>query len=283
MIGDGDGWVICARGHRHWGRYGAAGLLIRTDAAVVLQHRAPWSHHGGTWGVPGGARDSHETVAAAALREAAEEAGIDADSVRLTGVHLDDHDGWSYSTVLAAPSRDVTPASTSAESVEVCWQPIEMVEHLSLHPGFALTWPTLRVAYPPPELIVDAANVVGSRPDGWWHQRLSAAQRLHDHLVVFAQAGLEPGSWPQPIRGMGLSWLYPRVTMVVEGQARPIVSGVTVHVVRANGSGDDAIVGVVRAHPHAVVVTADRELRRRVAALGADVVGPRWLLNLIAY
>ncbi|MGI8691415.1 MAG: NUDIX domain-containing protein [Geodermatophilaceae bacterium] len=284
MIGDGDGWVTCARGHRHWGRYGAAGLLIRTEGAVVLQHRAPWSHHGGTWGVPGGARDSHETVAAAALREAAEEAGIDADSVRITGVHTDDHGGWSYATVLAEPSRQVvTPASTSAESVEVGWQPVETVDQLPLHPGFALTWATLRAAYPPPELVVDAANVVGSRPDGWWHQRLSAAQRLHGQLAVFAESGLEPGSWPQPIRVVGLSWLYPRTTMVVEGEASrlSVPQSPSLRVVAADGSGDDAIVDVVREHPHAVVVTADRELRQRVGALGADVIGPRWFLNLI--
>jgi len=283
VLGDGDGWVTCARGHRHWGRYGAAGLLIRTAEAVVLQHRAPWSHHGGTWGLPGGARDSHESVGTAALREAAEEAGIDSGSVRLTGVHTADHGGWSYATVLAEALGELTPVSANAESVEVRWQTVQAVDHLTLHPGFADTWPALRAAFPPPHLIIDAANVVGSRPDGWWHRRLAAAQNLHDQLAVVAESGLEPDSWPKPGRNVGLSWLYPRITMVVEGTASRL--SVPVHpslrVVSADGSGDDAIVGVVREHPGSVVVTADRELRQRVGALHADVVGPRWLWTAI--
>lgn len=283
MLRDGDGWVTCDLGHRHWGRHGAAGLLIRTAQSVVMQHRAPWSHHGGTWGLPGGARDSHETVSAAALREAAEEGGIHPDSVRITGVHTADHGGWSYASVLAEPRTSLTPASTNAESVEVCWQPIEAVDHLPLHPGFAATWPTLRAVFPPAHLIIDAANVVGSRPDGWWHGRLAAARAFHDELAVFAGSGLEPWSWPQHSRVVGLGWVYPGVTMVVEGVARGIdvPADSEVRVVRAAGSGDDALVDVVRAHPHAVVVTADRELRERVGLLGADVVGPRWLRDLI--
>lgn len=64
--GDGDGWVVSDTGAAFWGRFGAAGLLLRAPdpggtAAVLLQHRAAWSHQGGTWGLPGGARDSHET------------------------------------------------------------------------------------------------------------------------------------------------------------------------------------------------------------------------------
>ena len=56
MSGDGNGWVVCSLGHRHWGRFGAAGILITDGDAVVLQHRAAWTHEGGTWAVPGGAR-----------------------------------------------------------------------------------------------------------------------------------------------------------------------------------------------------------------------------------
>src|SRR5690348_6784882 len=52
-----DGWTTCALGHRHWGRAGAAGLLLHRDGSagteVLLQLRAVWSHHGGTWGTPG--------------------------------------------------------------------------------------------------------------------------------------------------------------------------------------------------------------------------------------
>src|SRR5436305_11809436 len=79
--GDGDGWVISDNGGHYWGRHGAAGLLLRAPRpdgtpAVLLQHRAVWSHQGGTWGLPGGARDSHETPEETAVREAHEEAGL---------------------------------------------------------------------------------------------------------------------------------------------------------------------------------------------------------------
>ena len=90
MRGDGNGWVVSATGSRYWGRYGAAGLLLRAPApagaaTVLLQRRALWSHQGGTWGLPGGARDSHETAERAALREAHEETGVRADQIDLRG------------------------------------------------------------------------------------------------------------------------------------------------------------------------------------------------------
>jgi 8-oxo-dGTP pyrophosphatase MutT (NUDIX family) len=78
---DGDGWVFCNCGYRHWGLHGAAGLLmVRFDMGephVLLQLRAAWTHGGGTWAIPGGALDSHEDSIEAAIREAYEEAGID--------------------------------------------------------------------------------------------------------------------------------------------------------------------------------------------------------------
>jgi 8-oxo-dGTP diphosphatase len=55
--GDGDGWTECALGHRHWGLHGAAGLLLWHGGSVLLQHRAEWSHHGGTWGMVSGVLD----------------------------------------------------------------------------------------------------------------------------------------------------------------------------------------------------------------------------------
>ena len=91
--GDGDGWVVSDSGAHYWGRFGAAGLLLRAPRpdgtpAVLLQHRAVWSHQGGTWGLPGGARDSHESAAETAVREAREEAGLSAEqlAVRATVV-----------------------------------------------------------------------------------------------------------------------------------------------------------------------------------------------------
>ncbi|WP_329159754.1 NTP pyrophosphohydrolase [Streptomyces sp. NBC_01717] len=118
-------------------------------------------------------------------------------------------------------------------------------------------------------VIVDAANVVGSVPDGWWRDRLGAAERLRDSLVPFAAAGL-PGH-PGPVE----------LVLVVEGAARGIASVPGVRVESAPGSGDDRIVDLVvaEAAPPAnrdcVVVTADRELRQRVEAYGAQCTGPR--------
>jgi 8-oxo-dGTP diphosphatase len=146
--GDGDGWVVCDAGHRHWGRFGAAGLLLRHAGhrghadCVLLAHRVWWSHHGGTWGIPGGARDSGETARDAALREAVEETGIDPARVRLTGDTVDDHGGWSYVTVHARLETDVPPAlePTDGEATELRWTPVELVSDLPLHPGFAQFW-----------------------------------------------------------------------------------------------------------------------------------------------
>src|SRR5450756_2460974 len=148
MRGDGNGWVVCAAGHRHWGRFGAAGLLLRhTDPAdrcwVLLQHRAPWSHHGDTWGLPGGARDSHESSVEAALREAAEEVTLDLSRIRVLRVRPDDHGGWSYDTVVAGTAIRLDVAPANSESLALRWVPEPEVAALRLHPGLAATWPQL--------------------------------------------------------------------------------------------------------------------------------------------
>jgi 8-oxo-dGTP diphosphatase len=142
--GNGDGWVRCALGHRHWGLFGAAGLLLRHEGEVLLQHRALWSHHGGTWGVLGGARNSGETPAYAAQREAAEEAGVVPDSYAVVGEFVDDHGGWSYTTVVGrAPSAFVLRALTP-ETIDLRWVAVDAVGELPLHPGFAATWDAVR-------------------------------------------------------------------------------------------------------------------------------------------
>lgn len=142
--GDGDGWTHCALGHKHWGLFGAAGLLLWHGECVLLQHRALWSHYGGTWGLLGGARNSAESAEQAAQREAAEEAGLAADSYEVTGTYVDDHGGWSYTTVVGQARSAVLPTALTAETLEVRWVRAAAVHDLPLHPGFAATWETVR-------------------------------------------------------------------------------------------------------------------------------------------
>ena len=142
---DGDGWTQCSLGHRHWGVYGAAGLLVVAPGpTVLLQHRAFWSHHGDTWGVPGGARGSGETAVQTALREAFEETGLVEDGVKVVDELVDDHGGWTYTTVVAHALEELPVHSLDRESTDVRWVTLLDVEALPLHPGFAGTWPALR-------------------------------------------------------------------------------------------------------------------------------------------
>jgi hypothetical protein len=123
-----------------------------------------------------------------------------------------------------------------------------------------------------PLLIVDAANVVGSVPDGWWRDPVGAARRLRDSLGAVVEAGL--AGVPEDLGGPL------EVVMVVEGAARHVESSEDVRVVAAPGSGDDTIVDLVRPTAGAracAVVTADRGLRERVSEFGAYVLGPRTL------
>ena len=148
-MADGDGWVDCALGHRHWGLFGAAGLLVVAPDApwVLLQHRAPWSHGGDTWGVPGGARRRAETPEQAALRETVEETCLDVSLLDLHGQHLDDHRTWSYTTFIAsAPER--LPVVPARESVDLRWVAVDDVDALPLHPAFGGAWPALRRLLP---------------------------------------------------------------------------------------------------------------------------------------
>ena len=281
----GDGWTTCGLGHRHWGLFGAAGLLLRSapgpDGAVGLQLRVGWSHHGGTWGILGGARNGGESSVQAALREAGEEASVTPDEVHLEASYVDDHGGWAYTTVIASTAGQIPLAPRGTESDAVRWWPVDQVDDLDLHPGFGRSWPLLRGVGPAPVLVVDAANVVGSRPDGWWRDRAGAVRGLRDAL-----AGQGEGFLAAPLADGAPAGLrtFAAPVLVVEGQARDVAAVPGVEVVRADGSGDDALVATVQrlgdARP-VRVVTADRELRSRVQALGAEVVGPRTLLDLL--
>jgi hypothetical protein len=117
----------------------------------------------------------------------------------------------------------------------------------------------------PALLIVDAANVVGSVPDGWWRDRAGATARLRDRLVPLADRGL--AGFGPPLE----------VVLVVEGAARDVPAVAGVRVLAAPRSADDAIVALLEQEPAGrtrIVVTADRHLRERVSRLGAQLLGP---------
>ncbi len=277
----GDAWAIAPTGERYWGRFGAAGLLaLDPTRGVLLQHRAAWSHFGDTWGLPGGARHQGEPARDAALREAAEEAGVPTGAVRPRFVSVLDLGFWSYTTVAGDVVRAFEPEITDAESRELAWVPVTQVSDRPLHPGFADSWPRLRpLLATRPAIVVDAANVVGSVPDGWWKDRAGAAERLLDRVGTLVDSGVPAGAL-----GLPQDLWFPEWTVVVEGQARAARPRDGTALVRAEGEGDDTIVmqadRLLDADFRVTVVTSDRALRRRVTELGADVVGARWLLDL---
>ncbi|MEV8534709.1 NUDIX domain-containing protein [Streptomyces sp. NPDC051211] len=147
----GDGWVNCAQGHGHWGRFGAAGLLpvhrgADGEAYVLLHHRGADTDQGDTWSVLGGARDSHESAAEAAIREAVEESDLDPARVRVERVVRDDHGGWSYDTVIVSVDQRMVVQPVDGESLALAWVPLSEVPDINLHPGFATSWPRVRAA-----------------------------------------------------------------------------------------------------------------------------------------
>jgi len=132
-------------GQRFWGRFGAAGLLVHDlRRGILLQHRADWSHFGGTWGLPGGARHAGESAVDGALREAAEEAAVPPDAVHVLFESVLDLGFWSYTTVVGQAVRPFEPHMADVESIELRWVPVDEVNALPLHPGFAASWPQLR-------------------------------------------------------------------------------------------------------------------------------------------
>ena len=140
----GDAWVEGPDGKKYWGLFGAAGLLVlHPPLGVLLQLRADWSHHGGTWGIPGGALKLGETAIAAALREAHEEASVPEDMVEVFDHVILDLGFWSYTTVLGIAEQFFQPEITDLESAALEWVPLAEVLHRPLHPAFELAWSDL--------------------------------------------------------------------------------------------------------------------------------------------
>lgn len=136
-------------------------------------------------------------------------------------------------------------------------------------------------------VVVDVANVMGARADGWWRDRAGAALRLCREVAALAARGIRAGEIP----GANGGGTGPAgFVLVLEGRARDAAARLEdphpgIRVISATGSGDDTIVtetaGLVASGASCLVVTADRELRRRCAAEGASVAGPSWLLGLL--
>ena len=137
--------------------------------------------------------------------------------------------------------------------------------------------------------------MMGSRPDGWWRDRPGAAVRLHAEITALAATGrpVLPGENGPPEFVMVLEGATRAAAARIDAATRAPAARIDaapgpgpasrVRVIQADGSGDDAIVDLVRELPgRRVVVTADRELRRRCVAAGAEVLGPSWLMGLLS-
>ena len=146
-------YATCSHGHRHWGTAGAAGALVFTaepaGPRVLLTLRSADVHQGGTWSVPGGAIDPGDADArAAAVREIAEELGLDVAGYPVVGRHEFECGGWTYSTLLLLAPDAVPLTASGWETDDVRWLEVDDVDRLAerraLHPSFASSWPALR-------------------------------------------------------------------------------------------------------------------------------------------
>lgn len=282
----GDAWITAADGAKYWGKFGAAGLLAydRSRDAILMQHRVTWSDHGDTWGIPGGALQEGESAIPGAIRESQEEAGVPDNAVVPHYTHVLDRGGWAYTTVVAEVSVPFEPEITDPESHALEWVPVDHVELKTLHPAFAETWQLLKhLVRRAPAIIVDAANVVGAVPDGWWKDRRGATERLRDRIeeLALSSTGVRPAFLDIPPK-FGIELVFPDWYFITESTAKGIDSTPLVRVVDADLSGDDAIVAQVEAltaqDAITTVVTSDAELRTRCEIAGAT--SARGSLNL---
>ena len=311
----GNGWVTCEQGHQHWGLFGAAGVLAyapdpddQAGSLVLLQHRARWSHQGGTWALPGGAMDSDETPAEAALREADEECMLDPKLVVPRGMYSEEHGGWAYHTIVAQAAAPFRVYSDAYESDEVVWLPAGQVDQRDLHPGFAASWPLLREALLPLTVLVDGAGIVAARSAPPAAAAPAAARQLRAQLTDLTRAGI--AALPDGLGVPALARWYPDYVLVLDGPAgaataesapadeagrasaparyswnEPLVARaaeVRVVAVADRAQADEVLAdlaGVTRGRR--LVVSGRPGVRDRAAAAGARVAGLNWLLGLL--
>lgn len=134
---NGDGFVTLPDGSVRWGRFGAAGVLVRAAGQFFVAQRSLHCHQGGTWAIPGGALHSDESPVDGALREFTEEIGVALDGYEVVSVHEDDHGGWSYWTVVVdLPSPFDPPARLHWETAAMAWVTADELLELDLFPAF---------------------------------------------------------------------------------------------------------------------------------------------------
>ncbi|TQN28667.1 ADP-ribose pyrophosphatase YjhB (NUDIX family) [Haloactinospora alba] len=274
--GDGDGWVFLPDGTRRWGRYGASGLLLcGRDVAgighILLQHRSWWSHHGNTWGLPGGALDSGESPVQGALREFREEVAGELGEITVTGIHRQEHTVWRYDTVLAQAAEKRAFSPGSAESADIRWVRADRVESLPLLPAFRRIWPEARAALERhPVLVVDAHTASA---------RLGGARELRASLAALARHGVPGRAVPQHLPQAPLHRWFPRVLLAVDGAAPTAPPEAGVEVVTGYGTSSAVENALNSGGSPALVVTRDE------AAVGGEqngvrVLPPEWLREL---
>jgi hypothetical protein len=112
--------------------------------------------------------------------------------------------------------------------------------------------------------VVDAMNVIGSKPDGWWRDRAGAIERLVERVDRWAEGGDE------------------RVTVMLEHEPRSPLRPERIEIAWAHDGGRDAADREILARlpdwlaeDEVTVVTSDRDLRAKAEALGAEIAASR--------
>jgi ADP-ribose pyrophosphatase YjhB (NUDIX family) len=266
------------------------------EAVLLRSHGAGADRVGRTWGLLGGSRRSGESARPAALREASQIIELAPGDVEPVWWLDQAHRDGLYTAVAARPGHPgwVARPVVGVESEAVAWVGLRQVGQLALQAGLEATWPRIAPRLEARlRLVIDVANVMGSVNDGWYRDRLAAARRWRERLIPLTEG--VPGravGWPE------FDGFYPRLILVVEGQAGPLaaeapgraertaVSGPgSLSVVRAPRDGDHRIVEEVRAGigdgDIVVVATADRALKEEVGLVGGSTIGPGALKRLL--